>query len=235
MPSAPQGRNKGREVHTEWRLPRFQAAVAMRIPLLATLCGLAAAAALVALRGCDEQQKVPYAPVAQTPASAAVPAVRQQPAAPLPGAASAVAAAPTKPALPQAKRPHAVFALSSDHQTLIKQTVLAIADHEMLEHEPRDDAWATESERLIRQELAQYPSAIDFDVIAVDCRQTLCAIQAFSYGKNSHREWLGAMDELLFAKTLESEFDMVNTAYPTEGGRSAVLTFFHRRTVKPQP
>ena len=126
-----------------------------------------------------------------------------------------------------------MFALSSDHQTLIKQTVLAIADHKQLEHEPRDDAWATESERLIRQELALYPTASEFDVIAIDCRQTLCAIQAFSYSKNS-REWVNAMDELLFAKTLESEFDMVNTAFPTYGGRSAVLTFFHRRTVKPQ-
>ena len=147
-----------------------------------------------------------------------------------------VAAAPKKLALPEARQPRSAFALSSDHQTLIQQTVLARADHELLEHQPRDDAWASESERLIRQELERDPSAGDFEVIAVDCRQTLCAVQAFSYGENGHREWVGAMDELLFAETLDRVFDMVNTAFPTNGGRrSAVLTFFHRKPVKPQP
>ena len=38
-------------------LVRFQAAAAMRLPLIAMLCGLAAAAALLALRGGDEQQE----------------------------------------------------------------------------------------------------------------------------------------------------------------------------------
>lgn len=126
------------------------------------------------------------------------------------------------------------FALSSDHQAMIKQTVLAKSDHQQLEHEPRDDAWATESERRIRQELALVPGSSDFDVIAIDCRQTLCAVQAFSYSKSS-RDWVNAMDDLLFTKPLESEFDMVNTAFPDQAGRSAVLTFFHRRTVKPVP
>jgi len=208
----------------------------MRTLLLATFCSLAAAATLLALRGCDGQQDVQHAPVEPTSAVAAAPAVGPQPAGPFTGAASAVEAAPTKPAPPEERRPYALFALSSDHQVQIKQTVFAIADHEKLEHEPRDDAWATLSERRIRQELAQHPRAGDFDVIAIDCRQTLCAIQAFSYGKNSHREWLGAMDELLFAKALSGEFDRVNTAFPTEGGsRSPVLTFFHRKTVQPKP
>jgi hypothetical protein len=208
----------------------------MRTLLLATLSSLAAGAALVALRGCDPQTDVPHAPVAPTTVGAAVPAVGPPPAGPLASAASSVEAAPGKPALPEARRPHSVFALSSDHQTLIAQTVFAIGDHEKLEYESRDDAWATKSERLIRQELAQHPSAGDFDVLAVDCRQTLCAVQAFSYGRTSHRDWLGAMDEVLFAKTLDGEFDMVNTAFPTEGGsRSPVLTFFHRKSAKPQP
>ena len=207
----------------------------MRTLLLATLCGLAAAT-LLASRGCDGQSDVQHAPAEATSTVAAASAVGSQPAGQLPGAASSVEAAARTPARREERRPYSVFALSSEHQIQIGQTVFAIADHEKLEHEPRDDAWATESERRIRQELAQHPRAGDFDVIAVDCRRTLCAIQAFSYGNNSHREWLGAMDELLFSQTLTSEFDMVNTAFPTEGGsRSPVLTFFHRKTVKPQP
>ena len=214
----------------------------MRAPLIALLCGLAATAALLALREGGEQQEAPFAPLAPTPASAAVPAVSPQlqlpaPAARSPGAASAastVAAPVKKLAQPEARPARSVFALSSDHQALIQETLFAPADHELLEHEPRDDAWATESERLIRQELARHGSAGDFDVIAVDCRQTLCAIQAFSYGENGHREWVGAMDEL-YKETLASVFDSVNTAFPTKGGRSPVLTFLHRKPEKPQP
>ena len=129
---------------------------------------------------------------------------------------------------------HSSFALSSDHQTLIQETLLAAADHELLEREPREDAWATDSERLIRQELARHSSTRDFDVIAVDCRQTLCAIQAFSYGENGHRAWVEAVDDL-YKESLASVFDSVNTAFPTQGSRSPVLTFLHRKSAASKP
>jgi hypothetical protein len=129
---------------------------------------------------------------------------------------------------------HSSFALSSDHQTLIHETLLAAADHELLEHEPRDDAWAIESERLIRDALARHASAGDFEVIAVDCRQTLCAIQAFSYGENGRRAWVGAVDDL-YEESLSSLFDSANTAFPTQAGRSPVLTFLHRKSASPKP
>jgi hypothetical protein len=208
----------------------------MRLSRIALLCGLAAVAALLVWRGGDERREAQYAPVTPTPAR---PEQLPVPAASSPGAASAasgVAAAPEKSARPEAGRPRSPFALSSDHQALIQQAVIARADHELLEHEPRDDAWATKSELLIRQELARDPNAGNFDVISLECRQTMCAVQAFSYGDNSHRKWVDAMDDLLFTDSLAPGFDMVNTAFPTYGGRrSTVLTFFHRRTVKPQP
>jgi len=227
----------------------------MRAPLIALLCGLAAGAALLALRGGDETQEPQPAPLARAPrataaepqeaqpgplapppASAAVSAVSRQPQA-VPDARSfgAISAASTAAAAASGASPaHATFALSSDHQTLIQETLLAAADHELLEREPRDDVWATESERLIRQELARHGSARDFDVIAVDCRQTLCAIQAFSNGENGHREWVGAVDEL-YKETLASGFDSVNTAFQTQGSnRSPVLTFLHRKPVVPK-
>ena len=229
-------------------------------PLIVLLCGLAAAAALLALRGGGEPQEAQPAALAPTPASAselqeAQPALLAPtsantavslspqlqlpvPAARSPGATSAastVAAAAMKPPLSEASAARSAFALSSNHRTLIQETLLAAADHELLEREPRDDGWASESERLIRQELARHGSTGDFDVIAVDCRQTLCAIQAFSYGEDGHRKWVGAVDEL-YKETLASIFDSVNTAFPTQGGsRSPVLTFLHRKPVAPKP
>jgi hypothetical protein len=238
----------------------FKTAAAMRGPLIALACGLAAAVVVLrALYGGGEPQPATRpAPVAPVPASANVQAVTPlpqplpqpllpppppQPPPPVPpaqrpgalAAASTIAAAATKPESPQASPAVAsAFALSSDHRALIQGTFLAAADHDQLEREPRDDAWATETERLIRQELARHRSAVDFDVIAVDCRQTLCAIQAFSNGVNGHRQWVEAVDEL-YKETLASAFDSVNTAFPTQGSsRSPVLTFLHRKPVVPK-
>ena len=73
------------------------------------------------------------------------------------------------PAPPQASPTvHTTFSLSSDHRALIQGTLLAASDLDRLESEPRDDAWAAEAERLIRQELARHGRADDFDVIAAD-------------------------------------------------------------------
>jgi hypothetical protein len=220
----------------------------MRGPLIALTCGLAAAALVVLVwRGGGEPQTTSQpAPVARAPASAPASAANLQPqaeppvtAAPARGAVaipSPVAAEVARPpVLPQASSAaQSTFALSSDHRTLIQGTLLAAADFDQLESEPRDDAWATETERLIRQELARHGSAVDFDVITVDCRQTLCAIQAFSNGENGHRHWVEAVDEL-YKEALASTFDSVNTAFPTQGSsRSPVLTFLHRRPVAPK-
>ncbi|MBC7377159.1 MAG: hypothetical protein H7346_06945 [Burkholderiaceae bacterium] len=219
----------------------------MRPPLMivALLCGLAAAVTLLVWRGRGgdrPQEALPMPVTAAASASAAVPVLGP----PLPVAASrvpvvAAAASPSaasapmaKPSLPAASPVRSAFALSSDHQALIHDTVLAAADHEQLEREPRDDAWATEAERLIRQELARNARAGNFDVITVDCRQTLCAIQAFSYGESGYREWVKAVDEL-YRQTLVNLFDSVNTAFPNQGSRSPVLTFLHRKAAVGKP
>jgi hypothetical protein len=174
-------------------------------------------------------------PPSQAPVLAPEPDLAAQPPAAAPLAAPTVTAPVPKPAPPQASPPvHTTFALSSDHRALLQGTLLAASDLDRLESEPRDDAWATETERLIRQELARRGSAVDFDVIAVDCRETLCAIQAFSNGENGQRRWVEAVDDL-YRDTLASVFDSVNTAFPTQGSsRSPVLTFLHRKPAAPK-
>lgn len=231
----------------------------MRALLIALSCGSAVVVAMLALRGGGESREARPAPIVPTPertaepretqpaplapppARAAVPASSGQLQPPVRAAASPGAASPasspaaaTLPAPSAANPVKSSFALSSDHQALIHETPLAAADHELLEREPREDAWATESERLIRDELGRHRSAGDFEVIAVDCRRTLCAIQAFSYGENGHRAWVEAVDDL-YKESLASVFDSVNTAFPTQGGRSPVLTFLHRRSATPTP
>ena len=212
---------------------------AMRAPVIALLCGLAAVAALLAWRGGAEHPAMQASLPAVAPASPAlpVPVPDLQPAARPPEVAAASSpplAAPVapKPPLPAARPVRSAFALSSEHQALIQETLLAAADHELLEREPRDDGWATDAERLIRQALARHARAGDFELVAVDCRQSLCAVQAFSYGEAGQRAWVKAIDEL-YKQTLASSFDSVNTAFPNQGSRSAVLTFLHRRAATP--
>jgi hypothetical protein len=38
-----------------------------------------------------------------------------------------------------------------------------------------------------------------------------------------------------FKDSLGSVFDSINTAFPVQGGRAAVLTFLHRRPAEPKP
>jgi hypothetical protein len=231
----------------------------MRALVIALLCGCAAAMALLALRWSGESQEAQLEPFVRTPArtaetretqraspaptfsGAAAPASSGRlqppvPAASTPGAATPALpmAAATLPARSEASPVHSSFALSSDHQALIRETLLAAAEHELLEREAREDPWATESERLIREELLGHSDVGDFEVIAVDCRRTLCAIQAFSYGENGRRAWVGAVDDL-YKESLASVFDSVTTAFPTQDGRSPVLTFLHRRSATPKP
>lgn len=157
-----------------------------------------------------------------------VPDIVAAPVAPAPAAIGAKAL--PSPAMPPSR---SAFALSSDHRALIQGTLLAATDLDRLESEARDDPWAAEAERLIRQALVKHDGAADFDVIAIDCRQTLCAIQAFSNGENGHRRWVEAVDEL-YRDALGSLFDSVNTAFPTQGSsRSPVLTLLHRKPPAP--
>ncbi|MDN3922121.1 hypothetical protein [Roseateles violae] len=205
----------------------------MRASTIVLLGGLLAASlALYAWRG-GRESEAPRPLPAPLPAASAVasaPPLPPPPPAQAPAASPAAAArlAAVKPAASLPRPVQSSFALSSEHQALIQQTLLAAADHQLLEREPRDDAWASEAERLIRQALARHASAGDFELLAVDCRQTLCAIQAFSYGDSGHRAWVEAIDEL-YKETLAGLFDSVNTAFPTQGRRSPVLSFLHRR------
>ncbi|CAN5324187.1 hypothetical protein BH11PSE10_BH11PSE10_14120 [soil metagenome] len=213
----------------------------MRAPLTALLFGLVAVAALIVWRGGDERQDAKPAPAASASASAGlppplpvpVPASIAPPPVALPTASAALKPAlPVKPAVAADRPVRSAFALSSEHQALLEQAVLAAADHDLLEREPRDDVWATGAEQQIRQALARHGRAGDFELLAVECRQTLCAVQAFSYGEVGQREWVKAIDEL-YLQTLASRFDSVNTAFPNQGRRAAVLTFLHRKAITP--
>jgi hypothetical protein len=202
----------------------------MRASAIALLCSLAAAAVLLSWHSSERQSVQPAPPPATDTVPDTAPAPHAEAPDPLPRAAAPVTAevaVAAKPSRVASGPVRSAFTLSSDHQALIREALIAAADHELLEHEPRDDPWASDAEQLIRQELARHESAGNIDVVAVDCRQTVCAIQAFAYGENGHRAWVDALDEL-YRQTLAGMFDSINTAFPTKGTRSAVLTFLHR-------
>jgi hypothetical protein len=209
----------------------------MRLILIALPCALAAAGIFLALRGNDERppalvqapvRALAASDVAAIPPAVSAPAMPVQPRVTATSPARAASARVAQASSPEAPPRRTVFALSSDHRALLQQAPLASSDHDLLERESRDDAWASESEQLIRQELARQGAAADFDVVAVDCRQTLCAIEAFSYNQGDRREWVEAMDAA-FKEAFGNAFSSMNTAFPTEGSRAPVMTFLHRK------
>lgn len=216
----------------------------MRPAAIALLCGLVAIAAAAALalawHVAGERAQKPPAPFASVAVPASAPAAASLAAAAPPPRLAAAAAAP-RPAAPtsaaQAPRVQAQttpFGLSSDHRALVQEASIAASDLQRLEQEPRDNDWAPEAERLIRSELAHHDSFAGFDIIAIDCRSTLCAIQAFSYGDEGNRQWVKALDDV-YRRSLIDSFDVLNTAFPTQGGRAAVLTFLHRKPASATP
>lgn len=211
----------------------------MRKPVLALLGCLAIAAILAAALGWDRRDEParPTAtpdPVAEAPARvpSAVSLPMPPPSVPSPAAPAAPAPAPAMK--PAASAVRSTFALSSEHRALVQEATLAAADLQLLEREERDNAWASEAEARIRAELAAHPSFANFEIVAIDCRQSLCAVQAFSYGEDGNRKWVTAFDDL-YRQSLVQAFDSLSTAFPNEGSRAAVLTFLHRKPGAAKP
>ena len=199
----------------------------MRKPFAILLAGLAAALCVVAAfefgRGEDAARRFAATPAAPPAA----------PSAPVPAATptlapAASAPAPRRPASAPAAPVRAPFGLSSEHQRLVERGTLIAADLRAFEREERDEAWAAEAERRVRAELSAHPGFAGFDIVAIACRSSLCAVQAFSYGEDSSNRWQTAMGDL-YRDSLARDFDSLTSAFPAQANRTAQLSFLRRK------
>ena len=58
-----------------------------------------------------------------------------------------------------------------------------------LDAEPKDDSWAYYMEQTLTQFIARHPSATDFEISYVECRTTVCQIQAIGFDDSTGPTW----------------------------------------------
>lgn len=167
-------------------------------------------------------------PAASAPAQRPV-ALRASVASPAP-----VASPPVPVAAPPAVPAMEAVALSQEHRTLLQGIAAAsahpetIADlHQRLEREGRDPAWSTEVEQNLRQYLAQHAGSPDFDIVGVQCRRTLCEIQAFGYAAQANDKWNAIMGHM--GEQPWWSFMGMSTTISSVNGKSVLMTVLTRK------
>ena len=97
------------------------------------------------------------------------------------------------------------------------------------EAEDKDVDWAFHMEQRLQQLVAQRPSAPQFDVTRIECRQTFCELQAFAYDEIALPAWQRLMDEI--KEQPWSQFGIAGTTSGNVNGRLVVrMTLFRRAT-----
>jgi hypothetical protein len=100
--------------------------------------------------------------------------------------------------------------------------------HKRLETEQRDPSWSAASEQIIRQYLAQKVTSPEFDVAAVECRQTLCEVQVFGYSKEATGKWSQVAADLQ-GQLAASRFEGSTLSVTEKNGRTVLLSIFFGR------
>ncbi len=100
--------------------------------------------------------------------------------------------------------------------------------HKRLESEQRDQSWSAATEQIIRQYLAQQVTSPEFDVAAVECRQTLCEVQVFGYSKEAVDKW-SQVAAGLQGQLAASRFGGTTTSVAEKNGKTVLLSILYGR------
>ena len=98
--------------------------------------------------------------------------------------------------------------------------------HAALEAESEDYAWSHFTEQALRHFLGAHAEIIYFDVINIECRTSLCEIQAFGVDNSTVPRWAKILHDL--RNQPWSEFGQVGTSSSTVDGREVLITYLHR-------
>lgn len=147
-----------------------------------------------------------------------------------PGPSPAVAVAPApaeRPAIP------APIRLSDEHAKMLAPRVpegrpLTLPElHLQLSTEGKDPQWAAEMEQNLTRFIAQHNASGEFELLAVECRTTLCEILAFGNLPDSQQRWnlLGAE---MSRQPWWSAFKGNSTSSSGQNGRTTIVTILQR-------
>lgn len=101
--------------------------------------------------------------------------------------------------------------------------------HDLIEAEPRDDAWAYYVEAQIQAYLDKTAIPQGIEVPIIQCRSTWCEIQAFLYGESQRKNWHNLLSGMS-SEAFWIEFSGTST-YSTSvnDNKSATFVFLERK------
>ncbi len=125
--------------------------------------------------------------------------------------------------------------VSDAHATLIgrqfttdKDTGERRAVREILEEETYDDSWSFFMEQALRQFISSHADSSQFSIFHIECRTTMCEIQAIGFDESTASNW----SRVLYDLSLEPwyEFSQVGTFQDAVQGQLAILTRLSRKS-----
>lgn len=165
---------------------------------------------------------VPPAATATAPAVACAPAAA---AADPRKAASAAAPAAMSVDVP-------AVSLSQEHAKLLlndRERPASLPElHARFAGEPLDPAWSQQMEAQLRQTLQDAGVHKGFELLAVECRRTLCELRLFGTGADASQRWGGTIGQLAQQPWWGPNFSGVSSSTTGPDDRSVIATILHR-------
>ncbi len=91
------------------------------------------------------------------------------------------------------------------------------------EAEEKEDSWATYMEGQLAAYFAQKPELAQFDISRIDCRTSVCEIQAIGYGTNARAAWTIATADIIQQPWHDFRRMSMSTRDPAPGIFAVVL------------
>ncbi|WP_397532652.1 hypothetical protein [Roseateles sp.] len=185
---------------------------------------IAAPAALPVQAGGATAASAPWVPGTAMPPPSAAPRAASG-AEPRPKPAVAAAAVLARPA-DGVSQEHADLLRDAPSVDSVLKSMTEL--HQQLGAEARDHSWAHELETQLRQYLQRKAPAPEFEIMTVECRQTLCQLQVFGNGPESRDRW-DALFRAMQQETWYAAFGGSQTSSATVNGRSVIFVFLKRK------
>lgn len=97
--------------------------------------------------------------------------------------------------------------------------------HAALEAEPKDDSWAYYMEQTLLQHLAGTPGIEQFEISNIECRATMCEIQAIGFDESTGLVWAQILQSMRNQPWYE--FVQTGSSSGSVGGRLAIISIMH--------
>jgi hypothetical protein len=100
--------------------------------------------------------------------------------------------------------------------------------HARFASEPLDPAWSQQMEAQIRQTLQEAGVQKGFELLAVECRLTLCELRLFGTGPNSGQRWGALSGQLAQQSWWAPNFSGTSSSTTDMNDRAVIATLLHR-------